>query len=84
MNVAIKDIKILKAIQPQQVTKYLQLKGWKQQHQIADKATIWSRENEAHEPIKVVLPLNPDIPDYLTDALVRFLLCLFQSFPPLL
>jgi O-methyltransferase involved in polyketide biosynthesis len=45
MNVTIKDIDILKAIQPQKVAKYLQERGWQQQQQIADKATIWFREN---------------------------------------
>jgi len=64
MNVTIKDIDLLKAIQPQQVAKYLQAKGWQQQRQIADKATIWFRENQVQQLIHIVLPLNPDVSDF--------------------
>lgn len=64
MNVTIKDIDLLKAIQPQQVAKYLQAKGWQQQRQIADKATIWFRENEVRQPFHIVLPLNPEVSDF--------------------
>ncbi|HEY9633822.1 MAG TPA: hypothetical protein V6D14_10475 [Coleofasciculaceae cyanobacterium] len=64
MNVTIKDIDLLKSIQPQQVAKYLQAKGWQQQRQIADKAIIWLRDNEVQQPIHIVLPLNPEVSDF--------------------
>jgi hypothetical protein len=40
MKAAVKDLDILKAIQPQQVASYLQNKCWYEKRQIADRASI--------------------------------------------
>jgi hypothetical protein len=64
MNVTVKDINILKSIQPQQVAKYLQNHGWDQQNYLENKASIWSQENEAGESVTIVLPVNQDIPGF--------------------
>jgi hypothetical protein len=40
MKAAVKDLDILKAIQSQQVVTYLHNKGWYEQRQIADRASI--------------------------------------------
>lgn len=64
MNVTVKDIEILQAIQPQQVATYLQKHGWYQQNTVQDKASIWTPENEAGEGVNIVLPLNREIPGF--------------------
>lgn len=64
MNVTVKDIELLKAIDPQQVATYLQAKGWQQKQQIANQAIIWMKDNEFQGQFNLVLPLNPDVPDF--------------------
>ncbi|MEQ9486652.1 hypothetical protein [Coleofasciculus sp. F4-SAH-05] len=64
MNVTVKDIELLKAIHPQQVATYLQAKGWQQKQQIPDQAIIWLKDKESHGQLNLVLPLNPDVPDF--------------------
>jgi hypothetical protein len=64
MNVTVKDIELLKAIHPQQVATYLQAKGWQQKQQIPNQAIIWLKNKESHGQFNLVLPLNPDVPDF--------------------
>jgi hypothetical protein len=64
MKVTVKDLDILKAIQPQQVVTYLQNKGWHEQRQIAEQASIWTQKTNSGEEFKIVLPLNSDIPGF--------------------
>lgn len=64
MDVTVKDIELLKAIHPQQVATYLQAQGWQQKQQITDQAIIWMKDNQSHGEFNLVLPLNPDVPDF--------------------
>lgn len=64
MKVTVKDLDILKAIQPQQVVTYLQNKGWHEQRQIAQQASIWTHKSDSDEELQIVLPLNSDIPGF--------------------
>jgi hypothetical protein len=64
MKVTVNDLDILKAIQPQQVVTYLQNKGWHEQRQIAEQASIWTQKTDSGEEFQIVLPLNSDIPGF--------------------
>jgi hypothetical protein len=64
MNVTVKDISFLQAMQPQQVAAYLQTHGWHQQNQIPDRSSIWIQDREAGEPVQIVLPLQRETPGF--------------------
>jgi len=64
MNVTIKDIELLKNLQPQQISYYLESKGWKQSQKIGDRAIIWTSGNLNPETPQIVLPLNCKLPDF--------------------
>ncbi|MEZ2279348.1 MAG: hypothetical protein ACBR12_20805 [Microcoleus sp.] len=64
MNVTIKDIEFLKNLQPQQISYYLEAKGWKQAQQIDSRAIIWTSSNIKPESPQIVLPLNSALPDF--------------------
>ncbi|MEG3970233.1 hypothetical protein QUA00_21780 [Microcoleus sp. T2B6] len=64
MNVTIKDIELLKNLQPQQISYYLEAKGWKQAQQIDSRAIIWTSSDIKHEAPQIVLPLNSTLPDF--------------------
>jgi len=64
MNVTIKDIELLKNLQPQQISYYLEAKGWKQTQQIDSRAIIWTSSNIKPEAPQIVLPLNSTLPDF--------------------
>jgi len=64
MNVTIKDIELLKNLQPQQISYYLEAKGWKQSQQIDSRAIIWTSSDSQPEAPQIVLPLNSTLPDF--------------------
>jgi hypothetical protein len=64
MKATVKDLDILKAIQPQQVATYLQSKGWHEQRQIAEQASIWTQRTSSGEEFQIVIPLNSEIPGF--------------------
>jgi hypothetical protein len=64
MNVTIKDIDILRSLEPEQVAAYLLSQGWQQQNQIPDKASIWQQNWAETEPVQIILPLHQEIPGY--------------------
>lgn len=64
MNVTIKDIELLKNLQPQQISHYLEAKGWKQVQKIDSRAIIWTSSDIKPEAIQIVLPLNSALPDF--------------------
>ncbi len=64
MNVTIKDIELLKNLQPQQISYYLEAKGWKQAQQIDSRAIIWTSSDIKPEAPQIVLPLNSTLPDF--------------------
>ncbi len=64
MNVTIKDIELLKNLQPQQITYYLEAKGWKQAQKIDSRAIIWTSSDIKPEAPQIVLPLNSTLPDF--------------------
>jgi hypothetical protein len=64
MNVTIKDIELLKNLEPDRINYYLQSKGWKQAQKIGDRAIIWISGNLNPETPQIVLPLNCKLPDF--------------------
>jgi hypothetical protein len=64
MNVTIKDIELLKNLQPQQISCYLAAKGWKQAQKIDSRAIIWTSSDIQPEALQIVLPLNSYLPDF--------------------
>jgi hypothetical protein len=64
MNVTIKDIELLQNLEPQQISYYLEAKGWKQAQQIGERAIIWTSGDRNSETPHLVLPLNSDLPDF--------------------
>jgi len=64
MNVKIKDIELLKNLQPEKISYYLESKGWKQAQQIDDRAIIWTSGNLTPETPQIVLPLNCELLDF--------------------
>jgi len=64
MLAVIRDLDVLKAIEPPQVATYLQATGWNQESMIADKASIWIQQNDSGEKLEVLLPLKPEFTDF--------------------
>jgi hypothetical protein len=48
----------------QQVATYLQSKGWHEQRQIAEQASIWTQRTSSGEEFQIVIPLNSEIPGF--------------------
>ena len=66
MRTTIRDIDILKSINPLEVAGYLKTQGWQQQSQINDIASIWTLEVYEGEIVEILLPLNSDFRDFPT------------------
>ncbi|MEG3924900.1 hypothetical protein [Microcoleus sp. D3_18a_C4] len=64
MNVTIKDIELLKNLEPDRISYYLESQGWKQAQKIGDRAIIWTSGNLNPETPQIVLPLNCKLPDF--------------------
>jgi hypothetical protein len=66
MTNAIRDIKTLKSIQPNEVIAYLKRTGWQKETSIPDKAEIWvlKKENSDQDWVDILLPLNTSFQDY--------------------
>jgi hypothetical protein len=64
MNVTIRDIELLKNLEPERISYYLESKGWKQAQKIGERAIIWTSGNLNPETPQIVLPLNCKLPDF--------------------
>ena len=64
MNVKIKDIELLKKLQPEKISYYLESKGWEQAQKIDDRAIIWTSGKLTPETPQIVLPLNCELLDF--------------------
>ncbi|MGL5062400.1 MAG: hypothetical protein ACRC62_20680 [Microcoleus sp.] len=64
MNANVKDLELLKNLQPDVISYYLEAKGWKKTQQIGDRAIIWASSNLRSESPQIVLPLNSNLPDF--------------------
>lgn len=67
MNTIIRDMSILKSINPVEVANYLQTKGWQKQRQIDNISSIWKltvTPGEEVEEVEIFLPLNPEFHDF--------------------
>jgi len=64
MNVTIRDIELLKNLEPDRISYYLESKGWKQAQKIGERAIIWRSGNLNPETPQIVLPLNCKLPDF--------------------
>lgn len=64
MKAVIRDLDVLKAIEPPQVATYLQANGWNQESMIADKASIWIQQNDSGEELDILLPLKSEFKDF--------------------
>ena len=66
MTNAIRDIKTLRSIRPNEVITYLKRTGWHKETSIPDKAEIWvlNKENSDQDCADILLPLNTSFQDY--------------------
>jgi len=64
MNVTIRDIELLKNLEPDRISYYLESKGWTQAQKIGERAIIWTSGNLNPETPQIVLPLNCKLPDF--------------------
>ncbi|MBR8836917.1 MAG: hypothetical protein DSM106950_23655 [Stigonema ocellatum SAG 48.90 = DSM 106950] len=59
MIVTVRDPDILSNLDPQQLTTYLQARGWQQESQIGNSETVWVISTTRGEEFDITLPLNP-------------------------
>lgn len=64
MKATVRDLDVLKAIQPLQVATYLRANGWHEQSRIADKASVWVQMTDSGEEFEILLPLKPESRDF--------------------
>lgn len=64
MKATIRDIDVLKSINPLEVASYLETQGWKEQRQINDIASVWTLELAQGDNVEILLPLNPEFRDF--------------------
>ncbi|MHC0063349.1 hypothetical protein ACWATR_10525 [Nostoc sp. UIC 10890] len=64
MKATIRDIDVLKSINPLEVASYLEIQGWKEQRQINDIASVWTLEIAQGGNVEILLPLNPEFRDF--------------------
>ncbi|NEO54457.1 MAG: hypothetical protein F6K54_16045 [Okeania sp. SIO3B5] len=64
MNLIVKDIDLLKNIQPETVANYLKNQGWYQQRRIETQAIIWVKNAIESSNFTLVLPLHPEGSDF--------------------
>jgi hypothetical protein len=64
MKATIRDIDVLKSINPLEVASYLEIQGWNKQRQINDIASIWTLELAEGDNVEILLPLNPEFRDF--------------------
>jgi hypothetical protein len=66
MTNAIRDIKTLRSIRPNEVITYLKRTGWQKETSIPGKAEIWvlKKENSDQDCADILLPLNTSFQDY--------------------
>lgn len=59
MIVTVRDPDILSNLDPQQLTNYLQARGWQQESQIGNSETVWFISTPRGAEFDISLPLNP-------------------------
>ncbi len=59
MIVTVRDPDILSNLDPQQLTTYLQARGWQQESQIGNSETVWIISTARGAEFDITLPLNP-------------------------
>lgn len=59
MIVTVRDPDILSNLDPQQLTTYLQARGWQQESQIGNSETVWFISTPRGAEFDITLPLNP-------------------------
>lgn len=64
MKATIRDIDVLKSINPLEVASYLETQGWKEQRQINDIASVWTLELAQGDNVEILLPLNTEFRDF--------------------
>ncbi|MEH2074204.1 MAG: hypothetical protein V7K57_07405, partial [Nostoc sp.] len=64
MKATIRDIDVLKSINPLEVASYLETQGWKEQRQINDIASVWTLELAQGDNVEILLPMNPEFRDF--------------------
>lgn len=56
MKVTVRDVEILKAIEPQKLRDYLQAHGWHEDRPFLDNATIWLKQEAERGEFEILLP----------------------------
>jgi hypothetical protein len=71
-------------LRPEPVQYYLEQQQWKQQRCEPGRHSVWRYSNEAGEEFVLLLPLNPDIPDFADRMydLARVLALVEQRYLP--
>jgi hypothetical protein len=60
MRAAIHDVDTLRSLKPLEVVQYLRAKGWQQEGDLGNKATLWVTDTDA----EIVLPMRRDLGDF--------------------
>ncbi|MEI2577248.1 hypothetical protein [Scytonema sp. PRP1] len=66
MKVTVRDVEILKTIEPQQLRDYLQAHGWHFDRPFLDNATIWLKQEPERGEFEILLPNKRNLGDYAT------------------
>ncbi len=61
MKVTVRDIEILRAVQPTQVLAYLRARGWREDRRIGEKGVYWTSHAQSAE---LLVPLEPSLKDF--------------------
>ena len=59
MIVTVRDPSVLANLDPQQLERYLQQHGWRQEERIDNRESIWAKQTQTGESLDLALPLNP-------------------------
>jgi hypothetical protein len=65
MTIKVFDSDSLKDIKPSMIEKYLLNHGWREQERISHKASIWIKRSNSEVDFEILLPLNPETPDFV-------------------
>ena len=72
MKVTVRDVFILKCVEPQQLKNYLLSSGWHEDRPFLDNAIIWLKQVVERGEFEILLPLHQNLGDYaarISDAI---------------
>lgn len=63
MNVSVRDLNVLRHLEPNAIRQYLQLHQW-QEHQAVHNAFLWTRNGSSNPVSEVLLPSDQSVADF--------------------